>query len=72
MDPDSQSDDAEARLATRRQSLLAIGRFAAATAPAMMVLLSHGAAQADAGENEGGEAGEGHGFNSHTGRHSNG
>ena len=34
------ADDADARLATRRQSLLAISRFAAATAPAMLVLLS--------------------------------
>lgn len=76
---DPATEKAEARLATRRQSLMAIGRFAAATAPAMLVLLNHGTAAAKQGADDEGEKsmlgglGEDRGdnnYNSHTGRHS--
>lgn len=65
------ANDADARLATRRQSLLAISRFAAATAPAMLVLLSPvgASASSDGKESENGDGSDPH-FNSHTGKHS--
>ena len=62
------SDDTDPRLASRRQSLKAIGRFAAMTAPAMLVLLEHGAASA-ASEKPEAEPDD-KGYNEHTGRHS--
>lgn len=50
-------------LQTRRQSLKSIGRFAAATAPAMLVLLRPGEAGACHGGNGNGN-GHGHGKHS--------
>ena len=65
------SDDTDPRLASRRQSLKTIGRFAAMTAPAMLVLLEHDTAVA-ASEDAKGANSEGNdkGYNVHTGRHS--
>ena len=61
------AQDSDARLRSRRQSLRQIGRFAAMTAPAMLVLLEHGTAAAES------EEGGSHGvYNEHTRRHSNG
>jgi len=62
----------DSRLATRRQSLLTIGRFAAATAPAMLVLLNHGSAAAkeDSSEKGVGSGNDDKGYNEHTGKHS--
>ena len=45
--PSGQSEEAASQeLPSRRESLKQIGRFAAATAPAMLVLLEHGSASA--------------------------
>jgi len=68
----STPEDAEQRLATRRQSLLAISRFVAATAPAMLVLLHHGTATAATEKPVAESADSDSGINPHTGRHSNG
>lgn len=51
-------------LQTRRQSLKSIGRFAAATAPAMLVLLKAGEAAACHGNGNGNGNGNGHGKHS--------
>ena len=67
------STGADARLASRRQSLKTIGRFAAMTAPAMLVLLEYGSAVAASEDSKGGDAASGNddkGYNEHTGRHS--
>ena len=58
--------DAEARLLARRRSLLEIGRFAALTAPAMLVLLAPGTAGASSND----DGADAH-YNEHTHRHSN-
>ena len=71
-------NEADARLRSRRQSLRQIGRFAAMTAPAMLVLLEGSIAHAadDKGETEketGTDGGWGKGdYNEHTHRHSHG
>jgi hypothetical protein len=75
--PEATTGDPEARLQSRRQSLRDIGRFAAMTAPAMLVLLDGGIASAedkgetgDKGESDSGwQSGN---YNEHTRRHSHG
>jgi hypothetical protein len=66
------NDESGVRLATRRQSLVAISKFAAATAPAMLVLLGQGTAQAASDQGIANASSEGleNGINPHTGRHS--
>lgn len=58
------TDDADQRLQSRRQSLRQIGRFAAMTAPAMLVLLDHRVASAESEDDIKSS------YNEHTHRHS--
>ena len=62
--PEGPSPEESERLLARRESLKAIGRFAAATAPAMLILLQSGSAAA--------KEGGGSTYNPRTRRHSHG
>ncbi len=68
------NEAADERLRSRRQSLRDIGRFAAMTAPAMLVLLEGGVASAseDGGKGGGEDSWKSGDYNDHTRRHSHG
>ena len=65
-------EDAEARLLARRESLRRIGRFAAVTAPAMLVLLDPALAAAASEEPAADDGWQKGNYNEHTRRHSHG